>query len=66
MNLFDPLESDIEPVAGEAVRIGNVQVAVSSKPQGQVARIEVWKLLALLGLGVLLLEWYIYNRRVYV
>ncbi|NIL97788.1 MAG: VWA domain-containing protein [Planctomycetales bacterium] len=66
VNLFDPLESDIEPVAGEAVRIGNVQVAVSSKPQGQVARIEVWKLLALLGLGVLLLEWYIYNRRVYV
>ncbi|MDH3717859.1 MAG: VWA domain-containing protein [Planctomycetota bacterium] len=66
VNLFDPLESDIEPVPGQAVRIGNVEVAVSSKPDWHLARYEIWKLLALLGLGVLLLEWYIYNRRVYV
>jgi hypothetical protein len=30
------------------------------------ARREAWKLLLLLGLGVLLFEWYIYNRRVYL
>ena len=67
VNLFDPLESDIAPVSGKAVkRIGNVKVDVSSQPNWQTARFEGWKLLALLGLGVLVLEWYIYNRRVYV
>jgi hypothetical protein len=67
VNLFDSLESDIQPVSGAAIkRIGNVDVDVADKPDWEVARQELWKLLALLGLGVLVLEWYIYNRRVYV
>ena len=27
---------------------------------------DMWRWIALLALGVLLVEWYIYNRRVYV
>ncbi|NIP86468.1 MAG: VWA domain-containing protein [Planctomycetales bacterium] len=66
VNLFDPGESDIRPVPGRAVRIGNVPVRVASRPEWQRARHEIWKWLALLGLGVLGVEWYIYNRRVYL
>jgi hypothetical protein len=30
------------------------------------SRFETWKYLLVLALGVLLFEWYIYNRRVYL
>lgn len=67
VNLFDSLESDIRPVSGKAaVRIGNVDVDVHSKPDWQTARFQIWKLLVLAGLVVLVFEWYIYNRRVYL
>jgi hypothetical protein len=67
VNLFDSLESDIQPVSGEGIkRIGNVRVDVTTGPMATTIRRHAWKLLALLGLGVLVLEWYIYNRRVYV
>ena len=66
VNMFDPLESDIRPQPRGAVRLGNVEVEVSARPNGSMGRYEAWKLLALLGLGTLMLEWYIYNRRVYV
>ena len=67
VNLFDSLESDIQPVSGEAVkRIGNVKVDVRAKPNWDIARRHIWKLIILLGLAVLVFEWYIYNRRVYI
>ena len=67
VNLFSSLESDIKPVAGAAAkRIGNVDVDVKAKPDWEISRRELWRLLALLGLVVLVLEWYIYNRRVYL
>jgi len=31
-----------------------------------VVKLDWWKYLAAAGLGVLLIEWYIYNRRVYI
>jgi hypothetical protein len=41
-----------------------------SKVTGQAgrepARRDAWKLLVLAALAVLLFEWYIYNRRVYI
>jgi hypothetical protein len=64
VNLFQPAESDIRPDPQPVIKIGYVEV------EGQVGweagRRDVWKWLLLLGLVVLLLEWYIYNRRVYV
>ena len=64
VNLFDPMESDIRPREENTIRIGYVDV------QGETAfepsRFETWKYLLLLALGVLLFEWYIYNRRVYL
>ena len=67
VNLFDSLESDIQPVSGDAVKqIGNVKVDVSAKPNWEISRRHIWKLIVLLGLAVLVFEWYIYNRRVYI
>jgi hypothetical protein len=64
VNLFDSAESDINPRPDGTIRIGYVKVEGQSGWQG--ARRELWKLLLLGALGVLCLEWYIYNRRVYV
>jgi hypothetical protein len=64
VNLFDSLESNIEPRAAGTIRIGYVDVKGQSSWEG--ARRELWKPLLLGALGVLCLEWYIYNRRVYV
>ncbi len=75
VNLFDGQESDvgivvagdddpndnIEPAA--SVRIGHVEVKGSaSRP----ARKDLWRTLLILAVAVLLFEWYIYNRRVYL
>ncbi|TWT37601.1 hypothetical protein KOR34_25550 [Posidoniimonas corsicana] len=72
INLFDRQESDIRlratqqevgtPV--EAIRIGYTDVAAQAG--GAPARKELWQLLLVLALVVLMAEWYIYNRRVYI
>ncbi len=62
VNLFDPAESSIEP--RQEVRIGYEEVSGQASWEG--GRVELWKLLLLAVLGVLFVEWYIYNRRVYV
>ncbi|MBI3839985.1 MAG: VWA domain-containing protein [Planctomycetia bacterium] len=64
VNLFDSSESNINPRPDGAIRIGYVKLNGESGWQG--ARRELWKTLLLGALGVLCLEWYIYNRRVYV
>ncbi len=61
VNLLDVEESNIEPRT--AIHIGAVQV-VSDQERRQPR--ELWKWFVLLALGLLLAEWYIYNRRVYV
>jgi hypothetical protein len=65
VNLFDAQESRIAPEDGEAdwgIQIGYVEVA--GQTGWTPARRDIWKILLGLGLLVLLLEWYIYNRRV--
>ncbi len=61
VNLFSPIESDLMP-RDIAVSEDKVQAARVS----DVRRWEYWKWLLLLALAVLALEWYIYNRRVWI
>lgn len=63
VNLFDSAESDIRP--REKLDIGPMTVAAQASGWSP-ARREAWKWILLVGLGVLLVEWYIYNRRVYL
>ena len=74
VNLFDRTESDVrlkprqdEPGGLQTVQslsIGYIDVAAQS-PSSPVRK-ELWTWLLLGALAVLVLEWYIYNRRVYV
>lgn len=61
VNLLDVEESNLEP--RPELRFGS-QTVTSGEERGQPR--QLWKWLALLALGLLLGEWYIYNRRVYV
>jgi hypothetical protein len=61
VNLFDTNESHIEP--RPAVKIGEVQIAAG--PSRKQPR-ELWRWVVLAALAFLLLEWWIYNRRVHV
>jgi hypothetical protein len=62
VNLFDSSESNIAPRPG--VEIGHTEIAGQAGWEG--GRVELWKPLLLAVLGILCLEWYIYNRRVHV
>jgi len=76
VNLFDMRESDLAPrglvpegapsSSAEAykIKIGYNPVAGTAKPP--VIQKDIWWYFALLALGVLLFEWYVYNRRVYI
>ncbi len=74
VNLFDRQESDVRvrPTQGNEnstlrpadIKIGNVDVQATL---GQTpSRTEAWKFVLACALFVLILEWYIYNRRVYL
>jgi hypothetical protein len=61
VNLLDSRESDLSPrpsidIGDESIKAGETR----SAPR------DVWKWVALVALLLLLLEWYIYNRRVYI
>ncbi|MGH7134975.1 MAG: hypothetical protein ACREHD_04500, partial [Pirellulales bacterium] len=62
VNLFNPLESNLPP--RQELKIGDTKV--SGTAEREPARYDAWKLVLLAALAVLLVEWYIYNRRVYV
>ncbi|MBX3414260.1 MAG: BatA and WFA domain-containing protein [Pirellulales bacterium] len=64
VNLFDAAESDIRSRPDDAIRIGQTKVEGSTGPQP--VRQSGWRFLLLAALAVLLVEWYIYNRRVYL
>jgi hypothetical protein len=76
VNQFDFRESNLAPrgIVPEGtpeaqadnykIKIGYNPVAGTARPHA--TRKDWWKPIALVVLGVLLLEWYIYNRRVYV
>jgi Ca-activated chloride channel family protein len=59
VNLFDPLESDIQP--REAIQVGSA--SVTPAVSGQVGQRELWSWLAALALIVLMIEWQVYHRR---
>ncbi len=60
VSLLDAAESDI--ATRPDIQIDRVPVQGSASPE--VSRLNIWKGLLLGGLGVLLLEWYIYSRRI--
>jgi hypothetical protein len=62
INLFDQRESDIAP--RQELQIGHNPVVADAKVSR--AQKEFWRWLVLAALAVLLGEWYIYNRRVYI
>ena len=76
VNLFDFRESDLAPRGlvpdgvpesqAEAYKIKIGYNPVVGTQQTQVKRQDWWKWFACAALGVLLVEWYIYNRRVYI
>jgi hypothetical protein len=61
VNLLDPDESNVEPRTA-------VQIGAESVHSGETRRQprELWKYAVLAGLAFLVLEWYVYNRRVFV
>jgi hypothetical protein len=62
VNLFDAAETAIG--SRSDIQIGYTEVKGKATWEG--ARRDLWKLILLVALGVLCLEWYIYNRRVYL
>jgi hypothetical protein len=76
VNLFDLRESDLAARGlvpegtpsnlSEAykIKIGFTEVTGTREPPA--AKRDLWRWLALCVLGVLLFEWYVYNRRVYI
>jgi hypothetical protein len=61
VNLLDPLESNIQP--REQFMIGSESVK-PDQPRRQPR--EIWWWVVLLALALLVVEWYIYNRRLYL
>jgi hypothetical protein len=61
-NLLDPFESDITPAA--SVALASEIVSAASQRESGVER--YWRWLLLVALAIIILEWYIYNRKVYV
>lgn len=62
-NLLDPQESDITPDDQVVLASRTVAAAQGGSASGQR---KLWTWLLLAALGVMLLEWFIYNRKVYV
>jgi hypothetical protein len=62
VNLFDPQESNIQP--REAFQVGEETVKTTEEPVRQ--RRQLWPWFVLAALLILLLEWAVYNRRIYV
>jgi hypothetical protein len=58
VNLFDPLESKIEPA--ETLTVGRAQV--SAAVRGQVGQREFWSFVAAAALAILIVEWWVYHR----
>ncbi|MDP6555277.1 MAG: BatA and WFA domain-containing protein [Pirellulaceae bacterium] len=62
VNLFSSRESDLRP--REEIELGYEKI--DGQSASEPARKELWKWLLIFALGVLIFEWYVYNRRVYL
>ncbi len=61
-NLFSSTESDL--TVGQEIKMGYEKVAAT---QNRIrARQETWQWILLLGLGLLMMEWIVFNRRILV
>jgi hypothetical protein len=58
VNLFDPAESDIAP--RDVLQVGQTQLPPAARQQQ--GRREFWPWLAAAALGVIILEWWTYQR----
>jgi hypothetical protein len=68
VNLFNPAESDIRPNLSpdnQAFEIKVGETVVKGEASSESARKEIWRILVLIGLAILAVEWYIYNHRIY-
>ena len=63
VNLLDPIESDIAAVP--ALDLASRQTTANAAGETDIVR-EHWPWLLLAALAVMMFEWWIYNRRVYV
>ncbi len=61
VNLLDAEESNLQP--RDEIRVGEAQVKAGVG--GGTPR-DTWKWIALAALGLLMLEWFIYNKRVFI
>jgi hypothetical protein len=61
VNLLDADESNIEP--RPSIEVGGQKVTAG---EARVQARETWKWIAAAALVLLLLEWYVYNRRIFV
>ncbi len=62
VNLFSNRESDLE--VADSIKMGYEKVAATSATIQ--ARIEIWRWILLFGLGLLVVEWIVFNRRVFI
>jgi hypothetical protein len=62
VNLFDTRESNLLPAPELKISHSQVKGSAAWEP----ARQEIWKWILVLALAVLLFEWYVYNKRVYL
>lgn len=63
VNLLDPAESDIR--AAEEIKLASTDAAANKGDTGGSVRI-LWPWMLLAALAVVMLEWFIYNRKVHV
>lgn len=64
VNLFSPLESMIAPISEGNLQVGSEVVPIAEEEaKGQQ---EHWQIVALLVLLMLLIEWYVYHRRLHM
>jgi len=64
VNLFSPAESEVRTRPEQRFHAGDA--TISPGENWETVRVSIFKALLLLALAVLMVEWYIYNRRVYV
>jgi hypothetical protein len=60
--LLDPFESDVRATS----KVALAATDVSALPASSVGDRSVWTWLVMAGLAIMMLEWFIYNRKVYV
>ncbi len=62
VNLFDPTESNLQPER----QVRTAWNSVEAQTALQTKRHDAWRWFAMLALVTLIVEWYIYNRRVFL